>query len=211
MQGFRILAVVGDQQGRPSVDDDLRQRIQQAGAEARVEGAKHLARGHRAGGDAPVAGGGVMHRVVKAGRRNPAVVGRQLLAQRVTVVAIGTGGREHRGQGADVGFGMGGGFQPKCERQLDDAAGAPALGRWQNVRHRQHGRRWRISLFAAQDGAGGRPVRHAGGEEADAVDPGGERSLAHALTPKTRLQLLPPKPKELLSARRTRAGRGVSR
>jgi len=64
--------------------------------------------------------------------------------------------------------------------------------------------------LAGQHCLPGSPVGEAGGEEADAVDPGGECRHQPAL-PKTRLQLLPPKPKELDSTRATRAGRGASR
>ena len=63
--------------------DDLRQRVEQAGAEAGVVGADDLAGRHGAGGNAPVAGGGVMYRIVEAGRRNLAVLAGQLLAQGV--------------------------------------------------------------------------------------------------------------------------------
>jgi hypothetical protein len=54
------------------------------------------------------------------------------------------------------------------------------------------------AAFFAQNGAGTCPVRQAGGDEADAFDPGGQRGSW--ATPRTRLQLLPPKPKELLRA-----------
>ena len=93
------------------IDDDLRQRVEQAGTETGVESAEHLAGRHGAGGDAPVAGGGVVHGVVKAGWRNLAVVAGQLLAQRVAVVAVGTGGGKNRRQLRDFGASVGSGFE----------------------------------------------------------------------------------------------------
>jgi hypothetical protein len=46
VQRFRVLAVVGHEQGDLLVDDHLTERIEQAGAEAGVVGADHLARRH---------------------------------------------------------------------------------------------------------------------------------------------------------------------
>ena len=119
------------------VDDDLTERIEQAGAEAGVVGADHLARRHCLGGDAPVAGRGVVHGVVETGWRNLPVIAGQLFAKRVAVVAVGTGGAEDGGQRADIGFGMGGGFKADGERQFDDAAGPAAFGRRQDAGYRQ--------------------------------------------------------------------------
>jgi hypothetical protein len=77
-----------------------------------------------------------MHGIGEAGRRDLAVVGGQLLAQCVAVVAVGAGGGEHRGQRRGVGAGRGDGFHAGGQRQLDDAAGAPPFGGRQHRRRR---------------------------------------------------------------------------
>ncbi len=149
-------------------------------------------------------------RQLALGSIDAAVVGGQLLAQRVAVVAVGPGGGEYRGQRRGVGAGCGDCFHAGGQRQLDDAAGAPPFGGRQHGRCRQHGRFGDPRPFAAQHGQRRRPVGQAGAEAADAVDPGGQRG-AHAAAPKTSALLLPPKPKELDSARRGVPARACSR
>ena len=112
-------------------------------------------RGHGAGGDAPVAGRGVVHRVVEAGRRDLAVVGRQRLAERVAIVAVAAGRGEHRGQLPGIAL-------PAWPRRLpgppparlDREAGAAPLGRRQRLR-RGHRERCATAYAgcAGQDGA----------------------------------------------------------
>ena len=80
-----------------------------------------------------------MDRIVKTGRRNLAVVSRQLFAQGMAVVAVGAGRTEHGGQGADIGLGLGSCLEPDGQGQFDDAAGAAAFGWRQDVRRRQYG------------------------------------------------------------------------
>ena len=63
-----------------------------------------------------------------------------------------------------------------------------------------HARRGDVRLFTAQHGGGGDPVGQSRCDQADAGDEGRQGVGVHAETPSTRLQLLPPKPNELLSA-----------
>ena len=96
---------------------------------------------------------------------------------------------------------MGGGFAADGERQLDDPAGLAALGRRQDAQGGQHRRCRGVGLLAAQHGAGGRPVGQAGARK---PIPRSRRSmLCSWRDSRIRLQLLPPKPKELLRAWRT--------
>ena len=74
MQGLGIFRVVGDQQERLLIDRDLGERLQQPGAKARVECAQHGRCALGAGGDAPVAGRRVVHRIGKARRRDLAAL-----------------------------------------------------------------------------------------------------------------------------------------
>ena len=150
-----------------------------------------------------------MDGVVEAGWRNLAVIASQLRAQGMAVVPVSPRGAEDGGQLADLGTGMSGGFKANSQCGFDDAAGAAPLGWRQNGRHGQDGWCCRVGLFATQNGLCAGPVRQAGGEKTDAFDPGGQR-LVHGVTPRMRLQLLPPKPKELLRVRRKLAGRGCS-
>src|SRR3546814_5932086 len=63
-------AVVGGQQHRFGAFGQLRQRLDQTLGEARVEGTDRSAGVHAAAADGPVAGGGVVHRVVELRRRD---------------------------------------------------------------------------------------------------------------------------------------------
>ena len=93
-------------------------RVEQARAQTGVKRTDHLARRHAARGNAPIAGGRVVHRIVKTRGRELPVVGGQLLAQGVAVVAIGARGAEHRGQRCGIGPGMGHGLQPQPRLSL---------------------------------------------------------------------------------------------
>ena len=115
MQRLRVLAVVGDEEHRSAIGRHLAERVEQAGTEAGVEGADDLAGPHRPGGDAPVAGDGVMYGVVEACGRDLAVFARQLFAQGVAVVPVGARGGEHRGQRGRVAACMGRGFEAEGE------------------------------------------------------------------------------------------------
>ncbi len=67
----------------------------------------------------------------------------------------------------------------------------------------QHGSRRYIRHFAGENGSGLFPIGEAGAEHANA---GNIRRQRHPARPSTRLQLLPPKPNELLITRRIRMG-----
>jgi len=179
--------------------DDLTKGIEEPGTEAGVVGAEHLAGRHGVGGDAPVAGRGVVHGVVEARRRNAAVVGGQRLADGIAVVVVCAGGGEHRGQLPGIELPGRDGLLRHRQRDLDRDAGAAAFGRRQRLRrgHRE-GARF-VGGGTREDGPRCSPVVESRTDQADAVEVRGE---LHCARPRIRLQLVPPKPKELLSTRR---------
>ena len=87
-----------DQQHRALVGRALGRRLEQAGGEARIERGHGAARRMAAGGDGPVAGGGVVHRVVKARRRDRRRLGRERRAHVVVDREVAVRRGEDRGQ-----------------------------------------------------------------------------------------------------------------
>ena len=105
------------------------------------------------------------------------------------------------------------GLKPDRKGEPDDATGATPFGWWQSFRSRQQRIRPHLGTMSAHYGLGLRPVAQARSADTDARYVGdkiGRRSAAHeGKRPNSRLQLVPPKPKELLSA--CVMGRGVLR
>ncbi len=181
----RAGVVAGQQHGlRPG--SVLHQRLQQALREATRAGAHRRGRGHRTGADGPVAGGGVVHRVVELGWRN-----RQRIAGQRGAHVVGDG---------QVAVGRG-----KDRRQAGRVAACGATGGQRSVqRHRHRVRRTpafvgsqQLQRAAAREGAGSFPAGQALGPEADPFDGRGQHQRAR---PNSSEQLLPPKPKELFMA-----------
>ena len=153
VQRLRVSGVARQQNGAGVIHHHLGQRFQQARAEAGVEGTQHRRGGHRAGGDAPVAGGGVMHRIVKAGRGDLPVIRGEHFTDGVTVFPVAARRGKHAGQAGRVESGRCDGFQPGRQGEFDDRAAAPAFCRGQQRGWRQHGLVRLIGLAARR----GRP------------------------------------------------------
>ena len=215
------LDVEGDQQHRPRVGLALARRLEQAGAEARVERGQRRARLVAAGRDRPVAGGGVVHGVVELGRRDQRRLARQRRAHVVVDGEVAVRRGEDRRQRRRVEARLAHRRRGDLERERDGVGRAPPLGRREELgRGPLRRRRQRLGL-AAERGARGGPAgqrRRPEGDRLsmDSVPPStcraaafARRSPALASAPKTRTQLLPPKPNELLSATRTGACSGV--
>src|SRR3569623_867190 len=97
------------------------------------------------------------------------------------------------------------------ERQLHVRAATPALSRRQHRRSRQRGCLIAIRLFAGENGARFGPAVQTRADQSDAVDVCVQSRHVQLARAKIRLQLVPPKPKELLSARLTACTRLSSR
>src|ERR1700674_3685073 len=87
------------------------------------------------------------------------------------------------------------------QRQLDCRNRAPALCGWQPFAGGQHRRRRHIARAAREYSAACLPAVQAGTAHADSFD----EHAHHPARPRITLQLLPPKPNELLITRSTRA------
>ena len=123
------------------------------------------------------------------------------------VVAVAARGREHGRGGRGVTPGAGECLLSRCERELDRQAGAAALGGGQQITCRNGGGCGTVSLFAGEHRAARLPSTQARPDQTQAFDEREHQPDA----PSTTLQLLPPKPNELLSTRLTRAFRGSIR
>src|SRR5207237_5133325 len=110
VQRFGVTRIVGDEQYRGSLDSHLGQGLQQSRCKARIIGAQRTGGGSGLGRNAPVAGGGVVHAVMKAGGRQLPLGGSQHLADLVTVLTVAAGGGEHRRQSRRGRAGARGGF-----------------------------------------------------------------------------------------------------
>ncbi len=93
-----------------------------------------------------------------------------------------------------------GGLESYREGQFHDATGAATLRRGQRIGGRQDGGSRLVGPLARQHGASGGPVAQSRSQQSDSVDPGEQcgHGPVESGWPNTRLQLLPPKPKELL-------------
>ena len=159
-----------------------------------------------AGGDGPVAGGGVVHRVVKAGRRDRRRLGRERRAHVVVDREVAVRRGEDRGQRCRVAAGSAHRRARHLEGEGDAVRRTSTLGRCQDLGCRALGRRIDRRAFAAKRRAGDRPAGQRRRPEGDALDPERQRAFMRSRLrsrPSTRTQLLPPKPNELLSASRT--------
>ena len=233
MKGLRVIRIVRQHNHLALLDLHLHGGFEQACGEAGIVSGQHLTRPRGACGDAPVTRRSVVHRVVKARGRNIALRAGQCFAQGVAVVPVAGGGSKHTGQIGRVGARMLHRFGADRQRQFDDTAGTPALGGRQHIRCRQHGGCWLVRGFATQTGRALRPIRKPGSQNAQApqAHPQNMGSVRtgigvhgcgiHARPSarlwskpqlssrlKSRLQLLPPKPNELLSTCRTACCRG---
>ena len=183
----------------------LRQRLEQPGAEAGVAGAQRGRAFGAAVGDAPVTGRRVVHRVVKARRRDQPLSAREREADLVAVVAIATRGGEDRRQRAGIGLRAGHRFGAHRERDFDYAAGSTPFRRRQYVRQRQHGAQRDIGRLVVEHGARSAPVGEPRSEQPQSLN--APCQVAHqrryAARPNSSAQLAPPKPNELLSTRRS--------
>ena len=170
-------SVVGDEQRALLVENDLA-RHRQAGAETGVR-RNDLAGRHGAGGDAPVAGGGVVtgirNQVGEIGDPSPA---------RLSRTGRGSCGHRHRRRKrwwpvATSAPAWAAYFKSDGQRQFDDAGWPAAFGRRQDGWGRTDGV-FVNQMPAAQHGAAvgqsGRP-----GQETDAFDPGGQ-GVSHGAT-----------------------------
>jgi hypothetical protein len=122
----------------------------------------------------------------------------------MTVVSVASRRCEHTGQSGGILAGLRGCFQRDAQRQLDDTAGAPPLGGRQDRRHRKHRRSRAISLSARKHRRGFGPIGQPRPQDSEAADVGIQ---PHPARPRIKLQLVPPKPKELDRTRLTGARR----
>ncbi len=198
-QGLGVLRVVGHQQHRPLLDLQLRERLEQSGAEACVVGAQRVRCGGSAGGDAPVAGGRVVHRVVEArGRELPLARG-QRAADLVQVLAVAAGGAEDGRQLGRVGAGAAAGLESCRDGDPHRHPGAPPLGARQAGERGDDGRCGGPGNLAGEHARPLLPVADPRPEQADAFDEAGQCGQGRTRgCANTRLQLEPPKPNELL-------------
>ena len=169
----------------------------------RIEGREAIGGMHGAGGDAPVARRRVVHRVVEARGRDHAVVGSERLADRVAVLAVAAGGGEDCHQVARIAPGSGCGLEPGGKRKAHAFARPPALGRGQRFRGRQDRGPGGEPGAPGEDLARILPAREPRADHPDALDARRELHAARGRRPKTRLQLEPPNPNELLNTRST--------
>ena len=113
MHGVGILRVVGDQQhrfARPPPPESAPPTVPRR-SWRRMRTGRSMRDG--AGGDAPIAGGGVVHGIGEACRRNLAASQRQRLADFVAIVAVAAGRGEHARQLARARAGARGRFRAR--------------------------------------------------------------------------------------------------
>src|SRR5882672_8090932 len=199
MQRFRIRLIVGDQGDRFAPRRDLRQGLDQAGAEARVISAEAGGGFPRARRDAPVTRSGVMHGIVKARRRHFRFRRGKRLAHLMQRFAFAGGGREYRRSVRGIAAGILKRLLPYGERKLDRNGGTTPLGGGEQLACWNDRRSRAERLLARENTARRLPALQAWPEQAYAFDEGPHQPA----TPRTRLQLLPPNPNELVRARVT--------
>src|SRR5207302_7128121 len=121
------------------------------------------------------------------------------LAHLMQRFAFAGGGCEHRRSARGIAAGIPKRLLPHGERELHRNGGAAPLGgRQQFARGDDRGSRAE-RLLSRENAAGGLPALQPGTEQAHAFYEGSH----HSATPRMRLQLLPPKPNELLRAQPT--------
>ncbi len=199
MQRFGVRAIERDEQTCLAAGEGLRRGFEQAGSEGGIVGAQAGGGFHAGSGDTPVAGGRIVYRVMKARGRYSPISGRQRLQNGVAVVAIARGGGKDGSKPCRVRAGVADSLKTDRQRKLDRHANSSTLGRRQCFDGRQLRGRELECGPAAQHLARMGPAGQAGAGEADSVDMDLKRAHASTLD-RTRLQLLPPKPKELLKA-----------
>src|SRR4029077_18133749 len=139
-QWFRVLRIVSQEEQRNAFDRNLSQGFEETRAEAGIVGTQDVRRRRGGGGDAPVAGGDIVHRVVKSRRRDLPIGTRQSLADLVAVEAIAAGGGEHRRQISCCDSGARRRFEADGERQFDNGPSAASFGGRQGQGDRQNRR-----------------------------------------------------------------------
>ena len=108
-------------------------------------------------------------------------------------------GREHGRRGRSVAAGVLKRFLPDGERKLDRYGGAAPLGSRQQIACTDERGGRTKGLLAREDAASRLPALQARAEQTYTFD----KDPRHWATPRTRLQLLPPNPNELLRTRVT--------
>ena len=121
----------------------------------------------------------------------------------VNRLAVTAGGAEYRRDGCRVAACVDARLLCDRERELDRNTGATSLRCRQQLTRRDRGRRTNVRLDACKQRTARAPVAKSWPCEADAL----EVNADQATNPSTRLQLLPPKPKELLRTRSRRPAR----
>ena len=197
VERFRVSRVIGDQQARRLGTGGLARCLQQTRGKRRVVGTQAGRRCHACRRDAPVARGHVVNGIVEPRRRHGPVGGRQSFQDQVAVVAVASRRGEDSREGGGIGLCLPYGFETRGHGELEGETNATPLGGWEGIGRRQPDGSDLDPRRPGQNRARIGPAGQPRAVQADTFDM--NLQCGHAATfDSTRLQLLPPKPNELL-------------